>query len=68
MDEKILQQVKELPRHHQKQILEIVQLLAIGIKKSKKKHNITELRGCGKSIWKDIDAQEYVSKLREEWH
>jgi hypothetical protein len=32
------------------------------------KHRLTELRGLGKEIWEGIDAQEYVNKLRDEWH
>jgi len=26
-----------------------------------------ELHGLGKEIWQDIDAQEYVNHLRDEW-
>ena len=26
-----------------------------------------ELKGCGNEIWKNVDAQQYVNKLREEW-
>ena len=25
------------------------------------------LRGLGKEIWKGVDAQDYVKKLRDEW-
>jgi hypothetical protein len=28
---------------------------------------IQELRGLGREIWGDEDAQEYVSRQREEW-
>jgi hypothetical protein len=31
------------------------------------KRNIMDLHGLGKEIWEGIDAQEYVSKLRDEW-
>ena len=31
------------------------------------RHDITELKGLGKEIWKDIDAQEYVNRERESW-
>ena len=27
-----------------------------------------ELHGLGKEIWEEIDAQEYVNSLREEWN
>ncbi|MCK6554062.1 hypothetical protein L6Q96_05690 [Candidatus Binatia bacterium] len=26
-----------------------------------------DLKGLGKEIWKGVDAQEYVSRLRDEW-
>ncbi|MBI3813070.1 MAG: hypothetical protein HY279_01205 [Nitrospinae bacterium] len=44
-----------------------MQLLKRGIEAAPKKHNITELKGCGKEIWKRTDAQKYVNKLRKEW-
>lgn len=31
------------------------------------KRRITELRGLGKEVWRDIDAQTYVDDLRTEW-
>ncbi len=66
-ESKILKELEELPPQHRKKILDVVQLLKIGLKTSGKKHSITELRGCGKKIWKGIDAQKYVDNLREEW-
>lgn len=34
---------------------------------SREKHSILELRGLGKKIWQDIDAQEYVDQERASW-
>lgn len=34
----------------------------------KPKRSILELRGLGKEIWKDIDAQEYVNQERDSWN
>ncbi len=34
---------------------------------SRPRRNIMDLHGLGKEIWKGVDAQEYVDKLREEW-
>ena len=31
------------------------------------KRSIMELRGLGAEMWQDIEAQEYVHELREEW-
>lgn len=36
-------------------------------KKSPKSPGLMGLRGLGKEIWKNQDAQEYVNKLRSEW-
>lgn len=30
--------------------------------------NLLSLRGLGKEIWQEVDAQEYVSNLRQEWN
>lgn len=35
--------------------------------KRRKKRNIMELEGLGAEIWKDIDAEMYISKERESW-
>ncbi len=29
--------------------------------------SIMELHGLGKEIWQDVDAQDYVDSLRQEW-
>ncbi|MEQ8190081.1 MAG: hypothetical protein ABRQ39_19075 [Candidatus Eremiobacterota bacterium] len=29
--------------------------------------NFYDIKGIGKDIWKDIDAQEYVNKERDSW-
>ena len=34
---------------------------------AKSRHRITEMRGLGKEVWKDIDAQEYVDMDRDSW-
>ena len=36
-------------------------------RKSLKDDPILALRGLGREIWKGVDADEYVRKLREEW-
>jgi len=34
---------------------------------SKHKTKLTDLAGLGAEMWKGIDPDEYVKKLREEW-
>jgi hypothetical protein len=35
--------------------------------KSEPEHEISELRGLGKEVWNNIDAQEYVNAERDSW-
>jgi len=67
VETKIIKEIRDIPVDEQKKILDIVRLLKVGIKTSRNKLDITELRGCGKGLWKGIDAQKYVNKLRDEW-
>jgi hypothetical protein len=30
-------------------------------------HEITELRGLGKEVWNNIDAQDYINAERDSW-
>jgi len=56
------------------QRLELVALIASELAteretaSDKPMHRLTELEGLGKEIWEGIDAQEYVNRLRDEWH
>lgn len=34
---------------------------------SEPEHEITELRGLGKEVWRNIDAQEYIKAERDSW-
>jgi hypothetical protein len=36
--------------------------------KSDKKRKLSELKGLGKEIWQNINADKYVNKLRDEWN
>lgn len=65
IEERIAVEARALPIEHQKRILDIVRLLKSA---STQKQSIADLRGCGKKIWKGVDAQQYVDKLRAEWN
>ncbi|HIJ05918.1 MAG TPA: hypothetical protein HA365_01245 [Methanocalculus sp.] len=60
-------EIRELPLHYQRKILDIIRLMKTECRTSIKKHDILELKGCGKDLWKGTDAQEYVRILRNEW-
>ena len=48
----------------------LISKLAISLQnlKSEKKRKLSELKGLGKEIWKNIDADKYVTNLRDEWN
>jgi len=67
LEKEIQHELRDLPILHQRKILDIVRLMKKGSGSTLEKHDIMELKGCGKDIWKGVDAQQYINKLREEW-
>lgn len=62
---RILHLLQQLPEAQQVQLLHE---MGCQIANSKQKDaSISSLRGLGKEIWHDIDAQTYVNKERESW-
>ncbi len=53
-----------------KERLILISKLAISLQRTEsgKKRKLSELQGLGKELWQNINADEYVSKLRGEWH
>ena len=47
--------------------VQVMHALADTFAKDNNRHSLTELRGLGADIWTDVDAQDYVNKLRDEW-
>lgn len=64
----VKQQILSLtPEEQLKLVSEITSLVSVNMA-VKSKHNIMELRGLGKEIWREIDVQEYVNQERESWN
>ena len=68
--QELLQQAKRLTPEEQ---LKLVEDLSILIRQQlkmtpKPKRSILEVRGLGKEIWGNIDAQEYVNQERDSWN
>ena len=60
--------VKPLSTAERLRLLEMtVYDLVLIAQQDPKKRSILELRGLGKEIWQEVDAQKYVDRLREEW-
>ena len=67
LEKEIQHELRGLTVLHQRKILDIVRLMKKGSGSTFEKHDIMELKGCGKETWKGVDAQQYINKLREEW-
>jgi hypothetical protein len=60
------QQIRPLPIAHRLQLISrIAEDLVSDAPTGKRR--ITELRGLGKEVWQNVDAQKYVESLRSEW-
>lgn len=48
---------------------ELVKLLvdSLEVEAYPDKHSILELAGLGAEIWHDIDTDDYINQLRDEW-
>ena len=66
--EKLLNEVEKLNQSEQLQLLEKIAALIRRRTTAKTRRSILELQGVGKSIWKDIDAQQYIDKERKSWN
>jgi len=60
--EEIIAAAAQLP---EKDRLRLVQALSAGATDSRR--SVTELRGLGKEIWRQKDAQEYADQERDSW-
>jgi len=60
--EQIIAAAAQLPERDR---MKLVQALSAGVTDSRR--SITELRGLGKEIWRQQDAQEYVDQERDSW-
>ena len=65
--ENVYKEAVKLPYGEQ---LILISKLAISLQqlKSGKKRKLSELKGLGKEIWQNINADKYVTKLRDEWN
>ena len=60
--EELIEAAYRLPSEDRKRLVR-----ALIKPESEGKYEITELRGLGKEIWNDRDAQEYVDAERDSW-
>lgn len=64
----VLQDVRLLSLEERKELAKaLVDLLVEPEPALPKQHRLRELRGLGKEVWADIDAQHYIDTQRNEW-
>lgn len=66
--DKLLSRAQQLTPAEQLRLAE--QLIASArrqIAAAPQQHSILELRGLGKEVWGDVDAQDYVNQERDSW-
>ena len=65
--ETIYRQISKLKNNEKKVLLTklITEITASG--EAQQNLNIYDLKGVGKEVWKNIDAQEYVNSERASW-
>ncbi len=66
--EKLLDEVEKLNQSEQLRLLEKIAVLIRRRTTARTRHSILELQGLGKSVWRDVDAQQYIDKERESWN
>ena len=61
-------EIRKLPPREQLRLVELITRdLATAAGTETDRRSIVELRGLGAEIWKDVEAQQYVNELRNEW-
>ncbi|MDQ2787178.1 MAG: hypothetical protein M3Y58_19480 [Chloroflexota bacterium] len=66
-DELYQEYIKPLSPAEKRRLLTLISRGLAGDDDNGEEHSILELEGLGAEIWKDVDAQEYVNALRDEW-
>jgi hypothetical protein len=61
----IMQQARELSVQERR---ELITLLSDSVQaEDHTQHSILELAGLGAEIWRNIDVENYINQLRDEW-
>ncbi len=65
--EQLLAQASRLDRAEQIRLLDALIQLMQEQRSGREMFSITALRGLGRHIWSEVDAQEYVDRERQAW-
>jgi hypothetical protein len=65
----VLRRVQRLSPDDQLRLLgDVASLVRRQVTTQARRRSILELRGLGKEIWQDIDAQDYIDQERASWN
>lgn len=64
--EALMEEIRALPVEERKELIGLI-VDSLTESEAEPRHDILEFRGVGAEMWKGIDAQEYVNRLRDEW-
>jgi len=65
--EELYERLREQAKKEHRSISQQVIHLLVNATQKPKRRSITELRGLGADIWKDVDAADYIRKERDSW-
>jgi hypothetical protein len=65
--EAIIQEIQTLPVADRKYLVHVIVDTLIEAPEPENQTSLLELEGLGKEIWQNMDAQEYINTLRQEW-
>lgn len=65
--QEIIQAVQQLSNTERDELMSALQTLPDTTATSSQQYRLSDLRGVGAEIWREVDAQEYINELRDEW-
>jgi hypothetical protein len=65
----VLRRIQRLSPDDQLRLLEdVASLVRREVTSQARRRSILELRGLGREIWQDVDAQDYINEERTSWN
>lgn len=65
--EALMEEILSMSMADRERLVKLIAETLTASEPSSKKRHILEFEGVGAEIWRDIDAQDYVDRLRNEW-
>lgn len=67
--ESLLEEIRRLPVNERKRLISLIvdTLTEADEAAASRKRNILEFEGVGAEMWRDINSDEYLQALRDEW-